>query len=130
MLSKCSHVKSYLSFTFKCVFLYEPLPDFYTGTYPFPLLTLHVAYASGMAPPFSYYFKEYLDCKENTSQEHTALCEDQKKRSPDCVVSLQNHDCEHGFSPPPRVSHLLEQRHSALSPRGPRMATVNNQETL
>lgn len=64
-LSKCSYVKSCLSFTFKCVFLYEPLPDFYTGTYPFPFLTLHVTYSSGMVPPFSYYFKEYLDYKEN-----------------------------------------------------------------
>lgn len=75
------------------------------------------------------YFK-YLDCKENTSQEHTELCKDQRKRSPDCMVSLQSHDSEHRFSPPPRVSHLLEQRHSGLSPRGSRMATVNNQETL
>lgn len=97
---------------------------------PFPSPNTACSLCLWYGPSISYYFKEYLDCKENTSQEHRALCKDQKERSPDCMVSLQSHDCEHGFSPPPRVSHLLEQTHSALSPRGPRMATVNNQETL
>lgn len=90
-LSRRSHVKFYLSFTSECFCLCEPFPDLYTGAYPFPLLTQLVAYASGMVPPFSYNFKEYLDCKENTSQEHTALCKDQKKE----VSRL------HGFSPEP-----------------------------